>query len=82
MVKKFKEEYTSDELPEPYVTSVDIECNLGLTEEQVFKLLDYLHGRGCGQIFTQIDCEQDETIYSKGVHVVNRTGVYAIVFGR
>lgn len=82
MGKKLKNEYKTSDLPEPCATSVDLEYALGFTEEQALKLFDYLHRCGRGQIFTQIDGERGETIYSKGIHVVNRTGIYAFVFGR
>lgn len=32
----------------------------------------------CGQIYTQIDGDID-VVYSKGIHYVNRTGIYAVI---
>jgi hypothetical protein len=31
-----------------------------------------------GQIYTQVDGDTD-VVYSKGIHYVNRTGVYAVI---
>lgn len=33
-----------------------------------------------GTIYTQVDSETDDSvIYVKGIHIVNRTGIYAVV---
>jgi hypothetical protein len=34
-----------------------------------------------GQVYTQVDADNDRVVYLRGVHLVNRTGVYAVAFG-
>ncbi len=31
-----------------------------------------------GQIYTQVDSDPD-ILYSKGIHLINRTGIYAVI---
>lgn len=45
--------------------------------QDVKKAHDYAKKTG-GQIYTQVDGD-DDVLYSKGIHYVNRTGVYAVV---
>lgn len=89
MVKliKLKDSYQLDELPEPCETSVDVQeaeefnDKTALSDEQVFALFKFLRRNGYGEIFTQVDCDQPECMYDRGIRFVNRTGVYAFVFG-
>lgn len=41
------------------------------------KALNYTKEAG-GQIYTQVDGDND-VVYSRGVHYVNRTGIYAVI---
>lgn len=38
---------------------------------------DYM-ARSGGQIYTQVEGENGRPVYLKGIHAVNRTGVYAV----
>jgi len=88
-MKKLESEYTLDKLPELGFTSVDLEQaeeftdENALTEEQILALFKFMKAQGCGEIFTQVDSGSDypDRLYSRGVRFVNRTGVYAFVFG-
>ena len=60
------------------------ELSLGEMDElvsEVFdgldKAIEYVKEHG-GQVYTQVDGEKDR-MYTRGVHVVNRTGMYAVV---
>ena len=60
------------------------ELSLGEMDEldsEVFddldKAIEYAREHG-GQVYTQVDGEEDR-MYTRGVHVVNRTGIHAVV---
>ena len=61
--------YSTDDLPEGARLSTDL-----LPEAIIALMLDPAY-----QLYTQMDAEDDETIYSKEFHYVNRTGVFAWV---
>ena len=72
MSDKNKIEYP-DEL-----TFDQIECYRALRIfEDLKKARGYAEKAG-GQIYTQVDGYTDRT-YSKGIHYVNRTGIYAVI---
>jgi hypothetical protein len=72
MSDKNKIEYP-DEL-----TFDQIECYKALRIfEDLKKAKGYAEKTG-GQIYTQVDGDTDR-IYSKGIHYVNRTGMYAVI---
>jgi hypothetical protein len=79
---ELKDEYKPDELPRYCLTSADFE---GILEDDSDKVLYYfgqIAGISNGTIYTQVDSENsNEVIYLTGKHFVNRTGVYAIVWG-
>lgn len=60
------------------LTFNQIECYKALRIfEDLKKARDYAEKTG-GRIYTQVDGDTDR-IYSKGVHYVNRTGIYAVI---
>jgi hypothetical protein len=63
-----KDEYDADELPNYAILSTEIRHDLdriiNLTLDEEF------------QLYTQVDAD-GETVFLKGLHSVNRTGVYA-----
>jgi len=85
---KLKSEYGAGDLPEPCLTSCDIENQCPtLNTPQVLDLFRLLRNTGIGEIFTQCDAMapageyEGDIVYSRGVRFINRTGVYAFVFG-
>lgn len=79
---KQKDEYPTADLPEPFLTTIDLEDALGIQDEDAFKLLKFLKAIGAGEIYTEIDDEKNRVLYSRGLHWINRTGVYAFVFNK
>lgn len=60
------------------LTFDQIECYKAL---RIFEDLKKARGyaeKTSGQIYTQVDGDTDR-IYSKGIHYVNRTGMYAVI---
>jgi hypothetical protein len=67
---RYKWCYTADELPDDAITSADMD------------MFDFIKMAESGdfEIYTQVDSEVDDGIvYLAGKHVVNRTGVYALL---
>jgi hypothetical protein len=63
----------------PYELTFDqIECYKALRIFEDLKKASGYAGKTGGQIYTQVDGDTDR-IYSKGIHYVNRTGIYAVV---
>ena len=89
---KLKDEYETDDMPEPFVTSCDLETEMELPEGFGLNLFKYLQKIGAGEIYTQVDAsapaieagdaQAPDVMYSRGLHVVNRTGVYAFAFNK
>ena len=83
---KLKEIYKCDDLPEPFVTTADLEGTLTnddreLTYDDMMTMFKAMENFGIGTRFTQVDGENDsECYYVKGYQLVNRTGVGAFVF--
>lgn len=83
---KLKDEYECEELPEPCITSIDFALQVGMDENngQILEVFKFLRNIGAGEIFTQVDSgaiDHPGVLYSRGIRFVNRTGVYAFVFG-
>ena len=70
VASKFPQELTCDQLDEKYPNSKTFE---NFEEAQKFAL-----DTG-GSIYTQVDGEGEDVVYSRGNHLVNRTGVYAVI---
>jgi hypothetical protein len=84
---KLKETYKTDELPEPSVTSCDLNDSLEdtdpeLTYEQCMAFFKAMEKLGFGTRFTQVDGDDGEIYYVKGYAFVNRTGVCALVLDK
>jgi len=72
-----KEEYTSDSLPEPYITSCDLEPHgiEGLYE--FIKIYSWLKNAGLGDFYTQSDVGKRPK-YKRGV-CLTKGAIYAFV---
>ena len=79
-MKKLKEVYELEELPDPFITSIDLqeEITTQVDDNEWLLLFKKLEGHGFGTLYTQVDGEKDRC-YVKGNEHVNRTGVYALV---
>lgn len=70
---------SKDSIEYPDELTCDQMC--GYKVFKIFQDVRKAHGYSkkiSGQIYTQVDGDTD-VVYSKGIHYVNRTGVYAVV---
>ncbi len=86
MIKKtnLKDEYKLDDLPEPCITSADLD-NLDdseITYKDARRFFLALERAGYGTRFTQVDGDDGERYYVKGFQHVNNTGICAFVFDK
>ncbi len=78
MPKPYPDELTLDEFDAMFYTGRAKARQFGLEKEaSIAEVLQYAQKTG-GQIYTQVDGEQDR-MYSKGLRFVNRTGIYEVV---
>ena len=83
---KLENTYELADLPEPFITSPDIELYIE-DEETCLSFFKHLKSIGAGEIYTQVDNPiNDATLYARGTkHITslgyNPTGSYAFVFG-
>ncbi len=78
MPKPYPDELTLDEFDEMFYTGKAKARQFSLEKEaSIEEVVQYAKKTG-GQIYTQVDGDQDR-MYSKGLHFVNRTGIYEVV---
>jgi len=70
---KLKEVYKTDDLPDSAIIITDD------TPKWKRSALLRAHTKGRYVIYTQIDGDSGEVVYVRGWHLVNRTGVYALL---